>query len=199
MLERMPLADPDLQSARDELDRVLASPGFTRNERLGRFLRFVVEKHLEGKGDEIKEYVLAIEVFGRSPDHDPKQDSIVRTEAGRLRARLGEYYLCDGKDDPVIIELPKGRYVPILRQSVARPEPRDLSTGRKRSRRRTWLVCGIAGVLLAAGRLDIPLLGQPGTLLERLAKAQGVRYIPEGFPDRRYRALVTKLGLAPAY
>ena len=44
------------------------------------------------------------------------------------------------------------------------------------------------GVLLAAGRLDIPLLGQPGTLLERLAKAQGVRYIPEGFPDRRYRA-----------
>jgi 5-oxoprolinase (ATP-hydrolysing) subunit A len=44
------------------------------------------------------------------------------------------------------------------------------------------------GVLLAAGRLDIPLLGQPGTLLERLAREQGVRYIPEGFPDRRYRA-----------
>ena len=44
------------------------------------------------------------------------------------------------------------------------------------------------GVLLAAGRLDIPLLGQPGTLLERLAKEQGVCYIPEGFPDRRYRA-----------
>ena len=104
----MPFAEFDLQVARSELERVLASPGFTRNERLGRFLRFVVEKHLEGRDDEIKEYVVAVEVFGRRPDHDPKQDSIVRTEAGRLRARLSEYYLGDGKDDPVIIELPKG-------------------------------------------------------------------------------------------
>ena len=46
------------------------------------------------------------------------------------------------------------------------------------------------GVLLAAGRLDVPLLGQPGTLLERLAREQGVRYIPEGFPDRRYSSPV---------
>jgi len=95
--------------------------------------------------------VLAVEVFGRSPDHDPKQDSTVRTEASRLRARLSEYYLGDGKDDPMIIELPKGRYVPVLRQSAARQEPTDPSTGRKHSWRRTWLVCGIACVLLAAG------------------------------------------------
>jgi 5-oxoprolinase (ATP-hydrolysing) subunit A len=47
------------------------------------------------------------------------------------------------------------------------------------------------GVLLAVERLGIPLLGQPGTLLERLAKEQGVRYFPEGFPDRRYRAADT--------
>ena len=146
----MPLAESDLQAARSELERVLASPGFARNERLGRFLRFVVEKHLEGRDDEVKEYVLAVDVFGRSPDHDPKQDSIVRTEASRLRARLSEYYLGDGKDDPMIIELPKGRYVPVLRQSAARQEPTDPSTGRKQSRRRTWLVCGIACVLLVA-------------------------------------------------
>jgi TolB-like protein len=151
MLEGMPFAESALQVARSELERVLASPGFTRNERLGRFLRFVVEKHLEGRDDEIKEYVVAIEVFGRRPDHDPKQDSIVRTEAGRLRARLSEYYLGDGKDDPVIIELPKGRYVPVLRQSVTTQEPTDPSTGRKHSWRRSWLVCGIACILLAAG------------------------------------------------
>jgi hypothetical protein len=140
MLERMSFAESDLQAAQSELERALASPGFTRNERLGRFLRFVVEQHLEGRDDEIKECVLAVEVFGRSADHDPKQDSIVRTEASRLRARLSEYYLGDGKDDPMIIELPKGRYVPVLRQSAARQEPTDPSTGRKHSWRRTWLV-----------------------------------------------------------
>jgi TolB-like protein len=150
MLERMAFAESDPQAARSELERVLASPGFAHNERLGRFLRFVVEKHLEGKDDAIKEYVLAVEVFGRSSDHDPKQDSIVRTEAGRLRARLSEYYLGEGKDDPLIIELPKGRYVPVLRQSVARPAPAEPAAGGKPSRRRTWLAAGIACVLLAA-------------------------------------------------
>jgi len=90
MLERMPFAESDLQAARSELERVLASPGFTRNERLGRFLRFVVEKHLEGRDDEVKEYVLAVEVFGRSADYDPKQDSIVRAEFPVLSAAVSD-------------------------------------------------------------------------------------------------------------
>jgi len=81
----MPLEESDLQAARSELERVLASPGFTRNERLGRFLRFVVEKHLEGRDDEIKEYVLAVEVFGRSPDYvfpTRPSGSFVRSSCG---------------------------------------------------------------------------------------------------------------------
>jgi UPF0271 protein len=43
------------------------------------------------------------------------------------------------------------------------------------------------GVVAASVELGLPLLGQPDTLLERLASAEGVRYIAEGFPDRRYR------------
>ena len=112
----------ELQAARRQLERVLASPGFARNERLSRFLRFVVERHLEGRDGEIKESLLAIEVFGRSPGYDPKQDPIVRTEAIRLRARLSEYYQGEGKDDPLVIELPKGGYVPVIRPSQRRPE-----------------------------------------------------------------------------
>src|SRR5580704_1553421 len=115
----MPTAESGLQSERRQLERILASSGFARNERLSKFLRFVVERHLEGRDDEIKESVVAVEVFGRSPDHDPKQDSIVRTEAGRLRARLGEFYLGEGKDDPVVIDLPKGGYVPVFRQAAS--------------------------------------------------------------------------------
>ena len=110
----MPVVGYDAQIARKQLERVLASPAFARNERLSRFLRFVVERHLEGRHDDIKESVIAVEVFRRSPDYDPKQDSIVRTEASRLRARLREYYAGDGKDDEWIIELPKGAYAPVF-------------------------------------------------------------------------------------
>ncbi len=117
----MAAAEFEVEAARRQLERVLASAGFSRNERLAGFLRFVVEQHLEGKDDEIKESVIALEVFGRGPDHDPKQDSIVRTEAGRLRARLGEYYVGEGKNDALVIELPKGGYVPVFRQAAVEP------------------------------------------------------------------------------
>jgi hypothetical protein len=90
----------ELQTGRRELERVAGEPRFCPKDRLARFLRFVARKHLEGRDDEIKVSVPAVEVFGRSPDHNSKQDSIVRTEASRLRARLSEYYQAEGKDDP---------------------------------------------------------------------------------------------------
>ena len=107
---------PDPHAVRQQLERVLGSAGFARNERLSRFLRFVVDQSLEGRDSEIKESVIAIEVFGRNGDYDPKVDSIVRTEASRLRARLTEYYSGEGRNDPVVVELPKGRYVPVFRE-----------------------------------------------------------------------------------
>src|SRR5262245_18185625 len=117
--------DFEAQAARRQLDKVLGSAGFSRNERLSRFLRFVVERHLEGRNQELKESLIAIEVFGRPPGYDSKQDPIVRTEASRLRARLSEYYSADGKGDSIIIDLPRGGYVPVLRQAgtEARPTP----------------------------------------------------------------------------
>jgi len=99
-----------------QLERVLRSPGFARNERLSRFLRFVVEGYLDGKDQELKESVIAVEVFGRSPGFDSRLDPVVRTEAVRLRARLGDYYAKEGKADALVIELPKGGYVPRFRE-----------------------------------------------------------------------------------
>src|SRR6266404_4726071 len=89
----MPTVEPEGDRARSQLRRILESPGFARNERLSRFLGFVVERHLERRADEIKESVIAVEVFGRSPNFNARRDPIVRTEAARLRARLSEYYL----------------------------------------------------------------------------------------------------------
>src|SRR6516225_7729766 len=107
------------EAVRKQLERVLASPGFGRNERLSRFLRFVVERHLDGRDSELKESLIAVEVFGRKPDYDPKLDSIVRSEAVRLRARLSKYYSGEGSRDLLMIELPKGGYTPIFRQPEA--------------------------------------------------------------------------------
>src|SRR5690349_11109415 len=98
---------------RRELEKILSSPGFVRNDRLSKFLRFVVEQHLRGKAAELKESLLGIEVFGRTPGYDARQDSVVRTEAAKLRERLAQYYTGEGAGDAVVIELPKGGYAPL--------------------------------------------------------------------------------------
>src|SRR5215470_4069017 len=110
------------EPVRKQLDRVLSSPGFARNERLSRFLRFVVQQHLDGKTGEIKESLVGIEVFGRAPGYDTRSDSVVRTEAAKLRSRLTEYYVNEGASDPVVIELPKGGYTPVFHQKDAERE-----------------------------------------------------------------------------
>jgi TolB-like protein/Tfp pilus assembly protein PilF len=129
----MPPVAPE--AVRNQLERVLGSAGFARNERLSRFLRFVVQQSLEGKDEELKESVIAVEVFGRKPDFDSKRDPIVRTEAARLRARLNEYYLNGGSADPLIVDLPKGGYAPVFRGRDGTPAipPERGNDGRQRS------------------------------------------------------------------
>jgi TolB-like protein/Flp pilus assembly protein TadD len=123
-------SEVDVHAARLQLERILASETFNRNERLSQFLRFVVERHIEGGDNHLKESVIAVEVFGRRADYDPKLDSIVRTEAGRLRARLADYYARDGILDEVIIEVPKGGYTPCFRRRPTEGEGPKSRSGR---------------------------------------------------------------------
>jgi Tol biopolymer transport system component len=103
----------EAERVRPQLDRILASAAFADAERASRFLRFVVERTLEGRTGEIKESVIAVEVLGRSASSfDSKSDPIVRVEAGRLRDRLSSYYQSSGEADRILIALPKGGYVP---------------------------------------------------------------------------------------
>ena len=108
----------DAQLVRQQLDRILASPAFADADRASSFLRFIVERKLEGRDGEIKESVIAVEVLSRPSSFDSKSDPIVRVEAGRLRERLTAYYEADGGVDPVLISLPKGTNG----QTVRRPE-----------------------------------------------------------------------------
>jgi len=143
------------ETIRHQLDRILAGRGFVGNERLSKFLRFVVEQQLLGKADELKESLVGIEVFGRAPGFDPRQDSVVRTEAARLRVRLSQYYGGEGTGDPVVIELPKGGYTPVFRQPEAAGEktPPGRNSAPWRRGTRLWLTITLASLalVLAAG------------------------------------------------
>ena len=139
---------------RQELERVLSSPGFARNERLSQFLRFLVDRHLEGRDSELKESVIALEVFGRKAGYDPKLDAIVRTEAVRLRARLEKYYQTGGSQDPLIIDLPKGGYRPVVRERVTAADetvtPTVPPAMKARAGSSWWIAAALAVLVLVA-------------------------------------------------
>src|SRR4051812_13541084 len=105
----------DQEKARKEYEAIVASRIFDRAPNLGILLRYVCEKAFEQKADEIKEYNIAVEAFGRRADFDKRRDSIVRVEAHRLRKRLQQYYDDeDGARHELRIEIPSGGYAPIF-------------------------------------------------------------------------------------
>ena len=82
---------------------------------MARFLRFAVDRSLQGTASELKEYLIGVEVFDRPQSYDPRVDPIVRVEARRLRAKLKSYYESDGRRDPIVIDFATGTYVPEIR------------------------------------------------------------------------------------
>jgi hypothetical protein len=159
-------------------------------------LRFVVERHLDGRDDALKESVIALEVFGNC-DYDPKQDSIVRTEVARLRARLAEYYLREGAHDQVLIELPKGRYIPAFRQ------PNELRGGQRNHHGRLWSIAALAGLAVTASAIGwwwIQHKNAPVSIavlpLENLNHDPANDYFSDGLTDELIRHLSIIDGLA---
>ena len=177
--------------AREQLNRILASETFARSKRLSDFLRFVVEETMEGRGTNLKEQVLAAELYGRGSDFDTSLDSVVRVDARRLRDKLREYYAESG-DDPVIIMLPKGAYVPVF-EVRARPSARVEAP--------RWRVLVPAALLalaiLAAGvawftRGSVRHISSASIAvlpLESLSADPGQEYLADGMTD----ALITDL------
>lgn len=103
---------PAGEVVRSELARLLADERFANSPTLIRFLEYTVAEALAGRGDQLKESLLGREVFDRGVNFDPRIDPIVRVQAGKLRAKLAEYYKARGSADPIRIEFPKGSYSP---------------------------------------------------------------------------------------
>jgi TolB-like protein/Tfp pilus assembly protein PilF len=104
---------------REQLQRMLDSPTFQQVDRLKRFLTFIVGEALAGRRNELKEYVIGVQVFGKEDSFDPRTDPIVRVQARRLRAKLVRYYRDEGRADEWIVELPKGGYAPTFKRREA--------------------------------------------------------------------------------
>lgn len=137
-LEPIKKVQPDTADIRAALERIVASPGLKKSPQLATFLTFVVDETLAGRGDRIKAYNIAADALGRSSDFDPQNDPIVRVEAGRLRRALQHYYANGGAGDPVVIEMPRGHYVPEFRRN---------KSGRRIVRRLREQWAQLAGVL----------------------------------------------------
>jgi TolB-like protein/Tfp pilus assembly protein PilF len=121
--ERNAPSESDVQAA---LAKILGSSEFKRSRRIGDFLRFVVAEELAGRGNRLKAFTIAREVYGRDQDFDPRTDTIVRVDAGRLRGRLAAYYESAGRNDPVRIDIPKGGYTPVFGWKTSNVEPQTL-------------------------------------------------------------------------
>ena len=148
---------PDAGAIRQQLDQILSGPHFRNSRRCQALLTHVVEAHLNGRLDHVKERSIGFEVFGRPADYDTSHDSIVRTTAGEVRKRLAQYYLDPGHEHELRIVLPNGYYSPefymppaaALIPAIVLPEVNEAKVPVRRLRAPVALVAVLALVALA--------------------------------------------------
>ncbi|HLN04298.1 MAG TPA: hypothetical protein VK335_33735 [Bryobacteraceae bacterium] len=148
------LRDAEVTSltVREHLDKILASKEFVHADSLRRFLSYTVDKAIDGDPGSLKESLLGTQLFGRGDAFDPRIDPIVRVQAGKLRTRLERYYASDGRSDPLIIDFPKGGYVPVFHLRPATVPPVEMPTAGRRPKL-GWIAG--AGLILVLSALTL--------------------------------------------
>jgi Tol biopolymer transport system component len=199
------LSGAGAQEVLSHLEQILGSATFSGAKNQQRLLRFLVKALLEGEAPHLKEYSLGVEVFGRGADFDPRLDPIVRVEASRLRSRLHKYYEAEGHGSTLVIDLPRGGYVPAI-QTVpahdaeqpsaavageAAPQPAISTPGRAASApgngaKPVWsfvlagvVLCAAAGVWLTLRTAETA----PFNRFNRLTRDEGRCSSPSLSPD----------------
>jgi hypothetical protein len=114
------------ETVREQLDRILASSVFRNSRRYASVLRYIVERSLDGTAESLKERIIGIEVFGRAPDYDTTTDHAVRSAVAEIRKRLAQYYLDEGAEADLRIEVQPGSYAPQFRQILDSPARADV-------------------------------------------------------------------------
>jgi Tol biopolymer transport system component len=176
-----------------------------RSDRLSTFLKFIVEQTLAGRGESLKEQVIALEVYGKGADFNTAEDPIVRVDARRLRDHLREYY-ATAPNGEVVISVPKGCYTPVFTGSVADAGPVSSalptsteSPGERGARR--WWIAGATLALIAAGSWGASRLRTDdisrATRLLTVTSMPGAEEDPSLSPDGNFVAFTWNGGEAP--
>lgn len=116
---------PCADDVRAQLQRIITSSEFPNIGRAAAFLTYIVEETLADRANRLKGFSIALEVFRRD-ERFTQEDPVVRIEAGRLRRSIERYYLVAGQADPVVIDIPKGGYVPRFRWSETTPRDEEI-------------------------------------------------------------------------
>jgi hypothetical protein len=117
---------PSSEELEAQVARVLSSSGFRGSTAVRRLLQYLAAQAADRPGEAVKEYEIATAGLGRGNEFDPRVDAVVRLTAARLRAKLAEYYVHEGAEDPVLLRMPKGAYLLAASYRVGprEPEPR---------------------------------------------------------------------------
>ena len=183
MASQSPAAAPSVDehaAVREHLARILASRAFHQGDRLKRFLAFIVSEAIAGHRNELKEYVIGVQVFGKEESFDPRTDPIVRVQARRLRAKLEQYYREEGHGDALIVDLPKGGYAPVFARREA-PAPQKRAAAAAAVDRNTVAVLPFADHT-GARDLEYFCRGVREEIVHRLTRLPGLRVLASDEP-----------------
>ena len=154
---------PELDANQSQIQRIVSSKTFKTSEVHRNLLTYLAEKSLSGDAQNLKEYTVGLDVFGKPSSYDPRQESVVRMHVGRLRQKLTEYYRAEGADDPVVVDLPKGGFAltfaakPVVVEPEAPPAPPPV-VARTISHREVTLAALLAIALVVAGYFAVQVL-----------------------------------------
>ena len=152
-------------AVRGQLEKVLASRYFANSDVRTRFLRFVVEETLAGRGGELREIVLGVHIF--KPSYDPQVDNHVRRHAPDVRRSLRQYYETGGRSDPIVIEMSPGRYTPSFLPRQNEPGPPSSHPSWR------WIITGMAAGFLLA----VVFPGSRHWILDQLGRLPSERHL----------------------
>jgi len=153
----------EAEAARAQVERIFQSKAFRSSDVLRHLLSYLVDASLSGTADDLKEYTVAVDALGKPSSYDPRQESAVRMQVGRLRQKLAEYYRTEGIDDPIVIDLPKGGFAVAFEPHKAVFEPIALSeTPLAGWRRREILLAGALVLALVAGAIFATVFWKAG-------------------------------------
>jgi hypothetical protein len=172
-----------VEDARLEVEAVLNSGVFTRSSRQARLLEYLFEKMLTGEAADLKEYTIAVEVFGKPEDFDQHTDATVRVEAHRLRKKLQKYYDTSGRDRPLQVALPAGHYSLSFerggdRRNTSRPKFSWFAL--RTLRRAAYWGIAAAGLVLAVlyypspGSEEVPVTAAPAPAVASVSDAVAI-------------------------